>query len=35
MFDEKYFVYYQVKNGYHDYNTADEDMYNGLQEFFK
>lgn len=35
MFDEKHFVYYQVKNGYHDYNAADEDMYNGLQEFFK
>lgn len=35
VFDEKHFVYYQVKNGYHDYNAADEDMYNGLQEFFK
>lgn len=29
------FVYYQVKDAYHDMNATDIDMYNGLQLFFK
>lgn len=29
------FVYYQVKDAYHDMNATDIDMYNGLKLFFK
>lgn len=29
------FVYYQVKDGYHDEDASDEDLYNGLKTFFK
>lgn len=29
------FVYYQVKDAYHDMNATDINMYNGLQLFFK
>jgi len=32
---ENNFVYYQVKNAFHDMNATDIDMYNGLQLFFK
>lgn len=28
------FVYYQLKNAFHDLNATDADMYNGLQLFF-
>ena len=32
---EDNFVYYQVKNAFHDMNATDVDMYNGLRLFFK